>query len=172
MTQVPKPRRKRLMRLALGLSLALNVMILGALGGAMWRHGGPGPRGDGDLPGLRSYASPYVQALPPEARRDLHEKMRASSKAHHLDRSARRALYEEMLSALRADPFEPDGAAAVLAAQGEAAAGVQSVAHGAWLAEVSAMDAAARKAYADKLQERLEAGHARKRAKRGSKPER
>ena len=27
MTQVPTPRRKRLMRLALGLSLALNVMI-------------------------------------------------------------------------------------------------------------------------------------------------
>ena len=43
MTQDPTPRRKRLMRVALGLSLALNVMILGALGGAMWRHGGPGP---------------------------------------------------------------------------------------------------------------------------------
>ena len=53
MTQVPTPRRRRLTRLALGLSLALNVMILGALGGAMWRHGGPGPRGDGDLPLLR-----------------------------------------------------------------------------------------------------------------------
>lgn len=172
MTQVPTPRRKRLMRLALGLSLALNVMILGALGGAMWRHGGPGPRGDGDLPGLRSYASPYVQALPPEARRDLHGKMRSSGKAHHLDRAARRALYDEMLAALRAEPFQADVAAAVLAAQGEAAASVLTVAHNAWLAEVSAMDTAARKAYADKLQERLQAGHARKKDKRESKAER
>ena len=102
------------MRVALGLSLALNVMILGALGGAMWRHGGPGPHGGGDLPGLRSYASPYVQALPPEARRGLHGKMRTSGKAHHLDREARRALYDEMLAALRAEPFQADVAAAVL----------------------------------------------------------
>ena len=166
MTQDPTPRRKRLMRVALGLSLALNVMILGALGGAMWRHGGR------DLPGLRSYASPYVQALPPEARRGLHGKMRTSGKAHHLDREARRALYDEMLAALRAEPFQADVAAAVLAAQGEAAAGVQQVAHDAWLAEVSAMDAAARQDYADKLQQRLEAGPPRKKGKRDGRPER
>ena len=172
MTQDPTPRRKRLMRVALGLSLALNVMILGALGGAMWRHGGPGPHGGGDLPGLRSYASPYVQALPPEARRGLHGKMQASGKVHHLDREARRALYDEMLTALRAEPFQADVAAAVLAAQGEAAAGVQQVAHDAWLAEVSAMDAAARQDYADKLQQRLEAGPPRKKGKRDGRPER
>ncbi|MFG6558200.1 periplasmic heavy metal sensor [Sulfitobacter sp. 1A15258] len=172
MTQDPTTRRRRLMRLALGLSLALNVMILGALGGAMWRHGGPGPRGAGDLPGLRSYASPYVQTLPPETRHELHSKMRASGKAHHLDREARRALYDEMLAALRAEPFQADVAAAVLAAQGEAAAGVQQVAHDAWLAEVSAMDAAARQDYADKLQQRLEAGPPRKKGKRDGRPER
>ena len=49
-----------------------------------------------------------------------------------------------------------DRQAMELAAQGEAAAGVQQVAHDAWLAEVSAMDTVARKAYADKLQERLQ----------------
>jgi uncharacterized membrane protein len=113
-----------------------------------------------------------VQALPPEARRGLHGKMRASGKAHHLDRDARRALYDEILAALRAEPFEADVAAAVLAAQGDAAASVQQVAHEAWLAEVSAMDTAARKDYADKLQERLEAGPPRKKAKRENKPER
>ena len=63
MTQVPTPRRRRLTRLALGLSLALNVMILGALGGAMWRHGGPGPRGDGHLPSGRARLDDLDQVL-------------------------------------------------------------------------------------------------------------
>ena len=172
MTKGPSLRRGRLLQLALGVSLAVNVMILGALGGAMWRHGGAGPRGDGDLPGLRSYASPYVQALPPEARRSLHETMRASGKAHHLDRAKRRGLYERMLTTLRADPFDTEAAAAVLAAQGEAAATVQEVAHSAWLAQISAMDAASRVAYADKLQERFETGRQRKKDKREGSPER
>ena len=172
MTKGPSLRRGRLLRLALGVSLAVNVMILGALGGAMWRHGGAGPRGDGDLPGLRSYASPYVQALPPEARRSLHETMRASGKAHHPDRAKRRGLYERMLKTGRAGPDDTDAAAAVWAAEGEAAGAVQEVAHSAWWAQVIAMDAASRAAYADKLQERLETGRQRKNDKREGSPER
>ncbi|MEP3687757.1 MULTISPECIES: periplasmic heavy metal sensor [Sulfitobacter] len=169
MTQNPTPRRVRMMRWALGLSLALNVMIIGAVGGALWRHGGPDNK---SLPGLRSYASPYVQALPPDARRDLHNEMRKGGKAHHLDRAARGALYEQMLAALRADPFEPEAAAAILTAQGDAAASVQGAAHSAWLAQVSAMAPETRQIYADKLQERLEAWSRGKQRSRSAKPER
>ena len=37
MTKGPSPRRGRLLQMALGVSLAVNVVILGALGGGMWR---------------------------------------------------------------------------------------------------------------------------------------
>ena len=162
------PRNKRILRWALGLSLALNLLILGAVGGALWRHGGPGQGPQGGLPGLQSYASPYVRALPPETRRELHEQMRTNGQAHHLDREARRGHYAQMLATLRAEPFDPDAAQMVLATQSEAVASVQKAAHAAWLAQVGAMTPEDRQQYADALEGHLKA-HGRERAKRSRK---
>jgi uncharacterized membrane protein len=152
-TRNETPRQRRILRWALGLSLALNLLVLSAIGGALWRHGGPGQRDN--LPGLRSYATPYVQALPQDVRRDLHREMRAGRQGPHLDREARRAHYEQMLAALRAEPFDPAAAQAVLTTQSDAVASVQAAAHAAWLAQVDAMSAEERGAYADALETHL-----------------
>lgn len=147
----------RTLRWALGLSLALNLLVIGAIGGAGWRHAQGGPMGS-NAPGLRSYASPYVQALPKSDRRALHTGMRNGDNAKHLSRDARRALYARMLTALRADPFDAAEAQAVLTAQSQAVMTVQADAHAAWLVQVGAMNAAARADYADALEARLSRG--------------
>ncbi|MEX3314831.1 periplasmic heavy metal sensor [Sulfitobacter sp. PS-8MA] len=154
MTSSKTPRNRRLLRWALGLSLALNLLVLSAIGGALWRHRGMGPGRD-HLPGLRSYATPYVQALPQERRRALHRDMHAGQQAPHLNRQARRAHYAQMLAALRAEPFDPAAAQAVLTRQSDAVASVQTAAHAAWLAQVGAMSTAERSAYADALETQL-----------------
>jgi len=167
-TRSETPRYRRILRWALGLSLALNLLILGAVGGALWRHGGPGQGPRGGMPGLHSYASPYVRALPAEARQDLHREMRAGMQAQNASREARRAQYDEMLASLRAEPFDPAKAKAVLAEQGAAVATVQEAAHAAWLAQVASMSPEARGKYADALESQLQA-KAQDRSKRPRK---
>ena len=158
-------RGRRLLPWLLGVSLALNLLVIGAFAGAAYRHaGGPGARGE--PPGVRGYGSPYVQALPREARRELGRALRGGSEGKAMSRAARRALYDEMLVALRRDPFDPAAAEAVLQAQRTAVDGVQRRAHSAWLAEIAGMDAAARADYADTLEEVLERGPRHRRISR------
>lgn len=153
MQDQPRGRRQRLMKAVLVLSLALNLLVLGAIGGALWRHGGFGPPGKDGRPGARSYAAPYMQALPPEQRRELHRQMRAERPRQSAE--DRQAAYRQMLEALRAEPFDRAAAEAVLAAQGRAAQQGLETSHALWLAQVAKMDAPARRAYADALAARL-----------------
>lgn len=149
----PKPRASRRFKIVLGLSLALNLLFVGLIAGAVWRNqGGPGPRFAG--PGLQSYAAPYVHALPRAERRALNRSIRA---AHpRLGREARRAVYGEMLTALRATPFDVAAVQEVLDGQRRAILGVQEAAQSKWMAAISAMSDAERQAYADRLQELIE----------------
>ncbi len=153
------PRRKRMMRWALALSLGVNLLFVSLFAGAAYRNAGaPGMRG-GEGPGMRSYATPYVQALPRETRRALHHSLRSGDgKAKPLSRGARRALYQEMLKVLRADAFDPNAAEKVLSAQRDAILGVQSAAQSAWLVEVAKMTADERAEYADQLEKTLKRG--------------
>ncbi|MGC1495880.1 MAG: periplasmic heavy metal sensor [Sulfitobacter sp.] len=163
------PRRKRIMRWALALSLGVNLVFVGLFAGAAYRNaGGPGAPWRGEGPGMRNYATPYVQALPRETRRELHLGLRrGDGQAKPLSREERRALYQQMLSVLRADSFDPTAAKNVLSAQRDAILGVQSAAQAAWLDEIAQMDAPERAAYADELEKVLKRGP---RKRRGNKP--
>ena len=70
-------RTKTRVKWALGISLALNLLVAGAIGGAIFRHMGEGPdtRQRGGQ-GAHSYGAPYVQALPRAQRRALREEIR------------------------------------------------------------------------------------------------
>ncbi len=151
----PRPRTPRRFKVALGLSLALNLLFVGLIAGAVWRnHGGGDMRPGG--PRLQSYAAPYVHALPRAERRALNRSIRA---AHpRLGRAARRAVYAQMLTALRAEPFDAAAIQQVLDDQRSAILGVQQAAQTKWMAAIVNMSQAERLAYADRLQQQIEKG--------------
>ncbi|APE44107.1 hypothetical protein BOO69_12340 [Sulfitobacter alexandrii] len=164
MDDARKPAGRR-WRWVLVASLALNLVFVGLIAGAAYRHaGGPGARDHGGGPGARSYATPYVRALPRETRRALFRDLRRSGSGMP-SREERRALYDRVLAALRAEPFEADAVQSVLREQGRIAVQLQTAAEGAWLATVTAMSPADRAAYADRVAEEL----ARRPGKRGKK---
>ncbi len=158
------PRRKMIMRWALALSLGVNLLFVGIFAGAAYRHAGGADVRGGEGPGMRNYATPYVHALPREKRHALHRSLRqGNGQAAPLSRDARRALYQQMLTVLRTDPFDPIAAQNVLTAQRDAILGVQSAAQSAWLVEVTQMAANERAAYADALENVLKRGPRKRR---------
>ena len=94
------PRSRRLARILLVLSLALNFILLGLIGGTVWRVAGH------DRP-PRAYdvaVGPLGRALSPEDRRAIGETMRARD---DLPRGRRGGGdIEAITAALRADPFD------------------------------------------------------------------
>lgn len=156
---VPTPGCPRWLKILLGLSLAVNIAILGTIAGFFLR-GGP-PR-DGPL--AMGYAAPYVIALPRETRRVVLDTIR--SDASLPSRGARKARYDEMLAALGADPFDRDRVQQILERQGDENTRVQEASRDAWLSAVADMDAAEREAYVSRIEDILRKG------KRGRKSER
>lgn len=157
-----RSRNAKLMRWALGLSLGVNLLVLGLVAGAAYRTDGPHGGGKGTM---RNYGTPYIIALPDDRRRAIFKDMRQNDRDRSVSRDARRAQYAEALTALRSDPFDRSRLVAILETQRTATLDVQQAVQDAWLAEIAAMDTAARAAYADRLQEVLERGPKRKRDK-------
>lgn len=151
--ETPKRGKGRAFKWVLGLSLALNLLVIGAIAGAALRYGGDRGAGVKGPPGIHSYGAPFVRALPREARRAFHRELR--SRGGLPSRADRRAVYDEMALLLRQDPFEPEAIRDLLARQQQVAQGVQQQAHEAWLALVTRMTPAERAAVAERLQDSL-----------------
>ena len=99
------------LRWALGLSLGVNLLVLGLVAGAAYRFDGPH---GGAIRHMRDYGTPYVMALPEERRRAVFADARKGREDKSVSRAARRALYQEALTAIRAEPFDPAEARRVL----------------------------------------------------------
>ncbi|MFT6675890.1 MAG: putative membrane protein [Sulfitobacter sp.] len=153
--QTPSRKSSRNLRWALGLSLAVNLVIVGAIAGAVYRHSGGGGKDRYHGPDMRSYATPYVRALPRDAQRALHDALRDRAGPKPPSRSERKAQYAQMLTALRRDPFDQQSVQDILRAQSQAVIGMQDAAHGVWLQQISAMSDAERAAFADRLEQQL-----------------
>ncbi|WP_299411850.1 periplasmic heavy metal sensor [uncultured Sulfitobacter sp.] len=134
--------RRRIMPIVLAVSLAVNLAVVAAMAGAAWRHkegGKGGPRADRG-------AAIYMKALPREARTSIREQTRDPLSTARVDPM-------QMLAVLRADPFDAQAAADLLAAQRKAGFARIEAVNTAWLKEVSQMSVAERGAYADRLEE-------------------
>ncbi len=154
----PPGRNRRLWTWVLGISLALNLLFIGAVGGAVLRHmGADGPeRAKGPNAGAHKYATPFVRALPREARRDLRRALRDEMRGQGLpDRAARREMQQRMMDILRADAFDKAAAEALFEAQLSAAKRVESTARRVWLETVAEMSVAQRQAVAARLEKGL-----------------
>ena len=156
-------RMPRWIKIAFGLSLAANLAVIGIVSGVAFRGEPKGPRPSG----VSGYAGAYIKALPHADRRSILDEVRKSGDARGLSRPERRALFDDMLAALRAPELDRAAVNAVLSQQQAASLGLQSNVQEEWLNLVSKMNLEERRAYADAVQGELD----RKRGpKKGGKP--
>lgn len=159
----PPPPGGRAVRVVLALSLALNLLVAGMVLGAFvtggWGGGGPGERAGRVSPA----ASAFVGALEPEQRRALGRALAAERELLRATRREMRARAEEALRLLRSDPFDAAAFAALLADQRAAQARRQQLGERLLVERLSAMNAAERAAYADRLADALRRGAGRPR---------
>ena len=141
MNERPKPRLW--LRGVLIVSLGLNLLVLGLVGGAMLRFGPEGMR----LP-PRSVGAALYRELPRKDRRALW----AGSKQTHRDRHARQKAEALALGvAIRATPFDAATLEAVLDQQAARRGDLRKSMQAAWLARVAGMSPDERQAFADRL---------------------
>ena len=148
-------RCPRWMRVLLGVSLALNLLVAGLAAGAALRHG----RAGGMHAAPHSLAGAMIRELPPQDRRALSALARDDlARDGHGDRRARR----------RAEAAAVTGALrAVLDDQTRRRAAVQGELREFWLARVAAMSDAGRADYADRVEQAMRAGGHRTRHRPG-----
>lgn len=140
---------RRWMRVALIASLALNLLVLGVIGGALfssgWRH-------MGHMPHISGAAGPMTRALAEEDRHAIAQQMRQAYRDGRPGRTAQHAAFKSLISDLRAEPFDRSAIEAHMAGiRGMISARVE-LGQRLLLDRLSEMDPAARKAYADRLE--------------------
>lgn len=143
----PKAKTGGGLKVALGLSLALNLLVAGAVVGSFLRGGpGGGPEAVRDL-GF----GPFAGAMRPEDREAMRRAFMDRAPDLREARRAMRAQAEAILSALRAEPYDPAAFEAALARGAERTAERLALGREILAAHVAAMAPADRRAFADRL---------------------
>ena len=109
-------RAPRWLLVALFGSLAVNLLIVGSVAGAVWRHRGPPAWAGVVIPNLLGYASTFA----PDRRRQIWEITREERGRMRPFRREVRAAREETTKALSAEPFDRQQFLAAQAKQAEA----------------------------------------------------
>lgn len=159
-----KPRRW--MPVFLAISLGLNLMIAGLVAGAWWSGGPPGsgPRaGAGGGPGF----SPLTRALSDEDRAATRQALRDRGSALRRSRKEDRTEMARLVTALRAEPFDVTAVEEVFASQRSRASDRVAIGQAVLFERISAMSAADRAAFADRVEEEMA-----KRPRRGDRKKR
>lgn len=146
-TERASGRGGRGLRIALLVSLALNLMVVGVVAGgiASGRIGGDKPARVGlDL-------GPLARMLEPEDRRAIGRSIRETATLRPLSPRQRRADLAEIADLLRADPFDAAAMEEAMTRQRRAASQVITAAQSALLDRLDGMPLEQRQAYADRL---------------------
>lgn len=146
------------MRVTLVVSLALNLLVIGIVAGAVATRDG---RNDGQrtLGAARDLGPvPFIVALEPEDRRGLARSLRGEASSLRQNREELRTRFEALLSALRADPFDAVAVAGLLGEQRAVGARRQEIGERLLLDHLAAMSLDERRAYADRLDKSLRRG--------------
>ncbi|MDG4648610.1 periplasmic heavy metal sensor [Roseibacterium sp. SDUM158017] len=142
------PRRTgRGIKIALAVSLALNLLVAGLVAGAMLAHGGRG-----DAPAIRMLGlGPFALALPREGRDEVRERLAEGMTGLRAERARIGSSLGQVRRALLAEPFDREAAARALAASRDAAAALQAGGHAALLDTLAGMSLDERERVADRL---------------------
>jgi uncharacterized membrane protein len=142
-TQETDSRRTRWLKIALVVSLALNLAVAGLVAGAALK-GRPDPGRDG--------LWPYSRALPEPYRGDLMRALRASRRDWIADREALGSTRAELAAALVAEPFDADAVADLLARQRDRFTALADRGAALLVAQIARMSPEERRAYAAELE--------------------
>jgi len=143
-------------RIALVVSLALNLAVMGATAGWVLRHGiGPHGAHPPHAARMAQMGGPLTHALDAEGRRAVAVQLRGERGEREARRAALRESFAALLDDLRAQPFDPAQLEARLAAQRTQVAGRLEAGHAALVAHLDAMSDSGRAAYADRLEDTL-----------------
>lgn len=153
MTQTEEKKQRKPLRGLLVASLALNLLVVGVVGGAIIAHGGPG---DGDGPRISDrYGTPYIQALSRQDRRAVGKEIRRAYLTGGYSLKGDKALYQETVTVLRAETFDAEALNTALRDIDVSAEGRRDLARQKLVARIEAMSEAERAEYADRLEEVL-----------------
>ncbi|MCF6231810.1 MAG: periplasmic heavy metal sensor [Rhodobacteraceae bacterium] len=152
----PRSKTPKWVRILLALSLALNLLVIGLVGGAMMRFGGP----DGMRPPPRSIGAVLYRALPDEQRRALRSYSRQARSGHV---KQRRGQIKAISATIRATPFDADAVSVVLDSHRSELDLARQSLQLAWLAQVEQMSDEERQAYGERLENPPKQGWPRRR---------
>ncbi|WP_439154779.1 periplasmic heavy metal sensor [Yoonia sp.] len=155
-----RPGPSRLWRAVLVLSLAFNLAVIGMVLGA----GLSGRFGDRPPRSFDFGLGPLARALEPSERRAIGGAMRRDGALRAVDL---RGNAQEVIAALRSDPFDPVRLETAMAAQMAQTAMVQRSAQEALLRQITAMSPQRRNVFADRLQQELSHAHDRRDGRSG-----
>lgn len=150
----PPPRRRWLMPL-LFVSLALNLLVIGAIVGRALSPDAPFKRDRIDGPVRSVIGEPFVRALTREDRKALISDLRREAPRIRENRENLRARVEAFLAALRSDPFDAEEVRRLLSEQRSVAQGRQELGEVLLLNRLETMSADERATYADRLEKGL-----------------
>jgi len=141
----------RWLRLALFVSLALNLAVVGVVAGRFLGDGPPhrGPRGADEV------VAPYTRALEDHQRRALAGTLRQEVGKRTGRGAELLADYRSAVTLLRAEPFDPAAMAEVLASQARHAATRQQAGQEVLTRFLSGLSPTERQAYADRLEAQI-----------------
>lgn len=152
-TPAPPQRSLRGLRIALGVSVALNLLVAGVVAGAILREGGPRDRMVRDLD-----LGPFTEALSQADRSAIRREFVARMPEFREARHAMRGEFRDLLALLRAEPFDPEAMRQVMAGQRARMQERVDLGQDLLLQRLEAMPPEARRAFADRLEERLRRG--------------
>lgn len=136
-------------------SLALNLLIVGAIVGRALSPDGPRYRDRVEGPARSLIGEPFIRALSKEDRRALDSDLREDGPRIRETREGLRQRFEAFLAALRADPFEAEEVSRLLQEQQAVAAGRQELGVTLLIRRFEEMSADERAAYAERLEKSL-----------------
>jgi uncharacterized membrane protein len=141
MADLVQTRPSRIWRIVLVVSLALNLAVVGMIGGALVS----GRFGAHSSPRIDFGVGPVARAFSDDEKRAIARELRA-------DRSLRGDDFRgQMAAALRADPYDPAVTQALIEDQSARLSQVQARARMAVLDRIAAMSPDRRRAFADRL---------------------
>lgn len=153
-TPVRPTRSGRGLRWALGISLALNLAVVGMVAGAMLRDG-PGMRGAM----VRDLGfGPFTEALSREDRRALRQALFERAPEIRQARQQRQEDLQALVAILWAEPFDAAALAAAMAEQEARMVGQLRLGQTVLQERIAAMTPEARRGFAERLEDGLSHG--------------